>query len=275
MIKTLGQNGLNFIASKYKELKSLLNTKADKSEIKTKLSELTEDSTHRTVTDTEKSTWNNKVDKIAGKGLSTNDYDNTAKSKVDAIPTNPKYTDTVTSVVNNLTTADATKALSANQGKVLQDNKADKSNISRCKTRGWNTISVWQPVENTRDLEDWIGDFDKRTRELKSGGEIQTFDQEINEGSGRGYIWGYKVGKIVTVAGSFRLGSDDAYNNKGLVFSHTLPNEFRPVTSLDTVGPNCSINVTPRGDVRFIFGVINSFERANGMAGCITYVTSN
>lgn len=36
-----------------------------------------------------------KVDKVTGKGLSTNDYDATAKSKVDAIPSNPKYTDTV------------------------------------------------------------------------------------------------------------------------------------------------------------------------------------
>lgn len=35
-----------------------------------------------------------KVDKVNGKGLSTNDYDNTAKDKVDAIPANPKYTDT-------------------------------------------------------------------------------------------------------------------------------------------------------------------------------------
>lgn len=36
-----------------------------------------------------------KVDKVSGKGLSTNDYDNAAKAKVDAIPVNPKYTDTV------------------------------------------------------------------------------------------------------------------------------------------------------------------------------------
>lgn len=36
-----------------------------------------------------------KVDKENGKGLSTNDYDNTAKAKVDAIPADPKYTDTV------------------------------------------------------------------------------------------------------------------------------------------------------------------------------------
>lgn len=36
-----------------------------------------------------------KVDKVAGKGLSTHDYDNAAKAKVDAIPEDPKYTDTV------------------------------------------------------------------------------------------------------------------------------------------------------------------------------------
>ena len=36
-----------------------------------------------------------KVDKVTGKGLSTNDYTDTAKAKVDAIPANPQYTDTV------------------------------------------------------------------------------------------------------------------------------------------------------------------------------------
>lgn len=61
MIKTIGQTGLNFIANKFKELKTLVDKK---------------------------------VDKVSGKGLSTNDYDSTAKTKVDAIPANPKYTDT-------------------------------------------------------------------------------------------------------------------------------------------------------------------------------------
>ena len=36
-----------------------------------------------------------KVDKVDGKGLSTNDYTDAAKAKVDAIPENPQYTDTV------------------------------------------------------------------------------------------------------------------------------------------------------------------------------------
>lgn len=37
---------------------------------------------------------NAKVDKVTGKGLSTNDYTDSAKEKVDAIPSNPKFTDT-------------------------------------------------------------------------------------------------------------------------------------------------------------------------------------
>ena len=37
---------------------------------------------------------NNKVDKETGKGLSTNDFTDSDKAKVDAIPADPKYTDT-------------------------------------------------------------------------------------------------------------------------------------------------------------------------------------
>ncbi len=46
------------------------------------LSDLIEDATHRTVTDTEKTKWNNKVDKVTGKGLSTNDYTTIEKNKL-------------------------------------------------------------------------------------------------------------------------------------------------------------------------------------------------
>lgn len=77
---------------------------AKTTDIKNKLSEMEEDSTHRTVTDSEKTSWNKKVDAVTGKGLSTNDYTNAAKQKVDAIPSNPKYTDTTYS---NATTSSA------------------------------------------------------------------------------------------------------------------------------------------------------------------------
>mgnify|MGYP001009556039 CR=1 FL=1 len=99
---------------------------------------------------------NNKVDKVSGKGLSTNDFTSTYKTKLDNLDTNlsakanasavltktnttaftptadyqpatKKYVDdlatggTGVSVVDNLTSTSATSALSANQGKVLND----------------------------------------------------------------------------------------------------------------------------------------------------------
>ena len=70
------------------DLNDTLQDYALKTSIPTKLSQLTEDSTHRLVTDTEKATWNNKVDKVEGKGLSTNDFTNELKSKLDGIEDN-------------------------------------------------------------------------------------------------------------------------------------------------------------------------------------------
>ncbi|MBL7575360.1 hypothetical protein SAMN00017477_0866 [Peptoniphilus asaccharolyticus DSM 20463] len=131
---------------------------AKKSDIKTKLSEMESDKEHRVVTDTEKSTWNNKEDKIVGKGLSTNDYTDSDKAKVDAIPSNPKYTDTITYVVDNLTSTDTEKALSANQGKELKrliDNKQNKINIVNDLTTGGNSnvLSAEQGKELKRLID--------------------------------------------------------------------------------------------------------------------------
>ncbi len=44
-----------------------------------------QDETHRFVTDAEKAAWNNKVDKISGKGLSANDYTTAEKNKLSGI----------------------------------------------------------------------------------------------------------------------------------------------------------------------------------------------
>ena len=68
-----------------------------------------------------------KVDKVAGKGLSTNDYTNAAKAKVDAIPASPKYTDTVyndTAVKNRLT------AIENKENVTLTANTARITNVS-------------------------------------------------------------------------------------------------------------------------------------------------
>ena len=70
---------------------------------------------------------NKKVNKVTGKGLSTNDYTNAAKAKVDAIPAHPKYTDTVyddTAVKNRLT------AIENKENVTLTPNTARISNVS-------------------------------------------------------------------------------------------------------------------------------------------------
>lgn len=50
------------------------------------------------------------------------------------------------------------------------DNKWDSASgkdLSKGKAKGYNTSSVWLGLSSERDLEDWIGDFCKRTEELK------------------------------------------------------------------------------------------------------------
>ena len=96
------------------------NTKIDltqyakKTDIKTKLSEMTQSSSYRTVSDTEKTTWNSKLSTVSG-----------------------------------------------------QD-------VSRAKAKGYSSASSWTSVGSSRDVEDWIGDFDKRTRTNKENIEAIT-----------------------------------------------------------------------------------------------------
>lgn len=63
-----------------------------------------------------KNTLNNKVDKVSGKQLSTNDYTTAEKNKLAGIATQANKT----TVENVLTSTSTTNALSAAQGKVLK-----------------------------------------------------------------------------------------------------------------------------------------------------------
>lgn len=80
---------------------------AKETDIKNKLSEMEEDSNHRTVTDAEKSNWNNKVDKVSGKDLSSNDFTNNLKTKLEGL-------DVATSSKNGLMNSDWVKPLVEN-----------------------------------------------------------------------------------------------------------------------------------------------------------------
>lgn len=64
-----------------------------------------------------KNQLSNKVDKVSGKGLSTNDYTTAEKQKLAGIATQANKT----TVENVLTSTSTTNALSAAQGKALKD----------------------------------------------------------------------------------------------------------------------------------------------------------
>ena len=88
---------------------------------------ITESATRRFVSDSEKSAWNAKWDYDAStiQGVKVNNAVNadTVNGKTVAVnvPANAVFTDTVTTVVDNLNSTSTTSALSAKQGKVLND----------------------------------------------------------------------------------------------------------------------------------------------------------
>lgn len=218
---------------------------AKKTDIKNKLSEMGEDSTHRTVTDAEKEKWNN------------------VKS---------------TEIVDNLTTDDATKALSAKQGKVLQDNKADKSNISRCKTKGASSITTWIGASTERDLEDWIGDLDYRTRELKTnkgltGDSSEIKQQSIECSTSRNCnVVAVKWGRIVELAFNYIY---DENSTSASDWTFTIPRDFVPGTAVNGVMLNGEFEVVPKDDgsdarmiVRKVYGL-----HGGRIAGNVMYLS--
>lgn len=195
-MKALGQAGLDFIANKYKELKTALSYKVDNSQITDVYDAGDEEliPSLKALSELGKSLrrdLDRKVYKVSGKGLSANDYTDSDKAKVDAIPANPKYTDT---------TYDLSKY-------------AEKSDISRCKTDGYANASSWSSVSSSRDLEDWIGDFDKRTRELK-GGSVESYDLTNK-------VTAYKFGRVVCLY-FYNINTSD-------VQDVSLPSRFRPI----------------------------------------------
>ena len=99
-----------------------------------------------------------KVDKVDGKGLSSNDYDDAAKAKVDAIPDNPKYTDTVYNdselqeAVNQLNSK-----LQSTVGNLSELNTQEKTSlvaaINEALTKSGGEIA---PAEVQRIVEDYL-----------------------------------------------------------------------------------------------------------------------
>ena len=105
-----------------------------------------------------------KVDKVTGKGLSTNDYTAAAKAKVDAIPAKPKYTDTVyddTAVKSRLT---------AVEGKLNGSGSASFASIETAALKATGEVEVFgaQPHMDFH-YGNSTGDYTSRIIETESG----------------------------------------------------------------------------------------------------------
>lgn len=259
LIGYLTSDEANRTYAKKEDVKDVdLSNYVKKDEAKTKLADFTDDSTHRLVTDTEKSNWNGKQDKLVEsstikigtdnkvelKSLSglnvsrtqANAYDtsNTWKtvgnsrdledwlgdlakrtvelrdgkaSKQDIedriaklIDGAPQDLDTLKEIAEKIKSGDSASAamlkqIAEKQGKLIASgtikigtnnkieiNSMSGVDVSRAKTDGHDS-TPWKERTETRDLEDWIGDFDKRTRELKDkieGNIVEVSESELS-----------------------------------------------------------------------------------------------
>lgn len=127
---------------------------------------------------------NGKVDKVTGKDLSTNDYTNAEKQKLAGVENGAnKYTHPSTHSADMITETSSKKFVSDSEKSTWNSKLSSVSgqDISKAKTKGYNTSSTWQSLSTSRDLEDWIGDFDKRTRENKDN-----LNKKVDAVSGKG-----------------------------------------------------------------------------------------
>lgn len=89
--------------------------------------EITEDETHRFVTDTEKAAWNNKVDTEEGKGLSSNDYTTAEKEKLAGVAENANNYIHPDSHAATMITEDANHRFATDTEKTSWNGKIDSS----------------------------------------------------------------------------------------------------------------------------------------------------
>ena len=157
------------------------NKYAEKKDIPTSLSSLQEDTRHRLTTDDEKRAWNNKVDKIDGKQLSTNDYTNEAKTKVDNIPNNPKYTDTIPDLSGYATKAELSGKVDKVEGKGLSSN--DFTNLERHKLHKLPDVEEfaeeWAKKANRTEIPKKISELEN-DKAFKTETEIQSMIEKAS-----------------------------------------------------------------------------------------------
>lgn len=140
-------------------------------------------------------TWlSGKVDKVDGKGLSTNDYTTAEKTKLSGIETRANKT-----VINNtVTSTSTTEALAAAQGKALSD-RIDAIN------NNMENLGAGDMMKSKYDIDNdgVVDDAEKLGGQLPSyyakASDIPTDNSELENGAG--YITGISSSDVTTALG--------------------------------------------------------------------------
>lgn len=130
-----------------------------------------------------KDSLNDKVDKVTGKGLSTNDYDNTAKNKVDnlkTVATSGSYNDltnkpTIPTVVNTIENGN-TNAISSD---AVYDALALKANSASLATVA--TTGSWDDLLNKPSISDFGGEVTLEKLSTATAGYFASYVLKQND----------------------------------------------------------------------------------------------
>lgn len=177
-----------------------------------------------------------KVDKEDGKGLSTNDYTTDEKTKLSGIATGANKT----TVVDGLTSTSGTDALSAKQGKTLNDKITSVSNVANSKgdmLKSTYDTTGTGVVDDSEKLGGQLPSYYAKTTDIPTKTSQLTNDSSFTTMSAvekKGYQTSSQVNTIVTGKG-YQTSSQvqTAINN---ALSGITGIDFKIVESLPTTG---------------------------------------
>lgn len=174
-----------------------------------------------------------KVDKITGKGLSSEDFTSAYKAKLDGIDSSAKNT----IVVDNLISTSATSALSANQGNVLSEKIIETNNdVFGLKEKSLVTYGDTTTGQKEKDIlfkEDgaiqvykngvWT-DFYPKTRSNRVFGKITYSAGVTNQSNASGIVKDLNTGMCVLTVGCSVTAKGAVWEPVGYV-----PTGFMPI----------------------------------------------
>lgn len=180
-------------------------------------------------------TWlNGKVDKVDGKGLSTNDYTTTEKNKLSRIETEANKT-----IINNtVTSTSTTEALAAAQGKVLSD-RIDAINNNMENLGAGDMLKSRYDIDNDGVVDD----------AEKLGGQLPSYYATQGDLSGMNEVITNIDNEVQSIYGMIPddvsdLNNDAGYQTASDVNSIINGKGYQTASQVQTIVNNAVANIT-------------------------------